>query len=400
MVEATVFDSAPRPNLVTPLLLMSWLPPAFLGEARFLGIAVALTLAWELRPRRAPKRVHLACRGGVVDVPGVGSIRARDLVGATTCRHEDGVSLMLNHKRRKRRPIILDLPNEDALASVCRSLGIGHNGFGYVDFALRAPIGDSLRRLSALVGIPLAIGLLAQNPSGQLAVGAFLAVALAIWLTAVLATWLGPPPTVRMTSGGAFLPFRAGARFVPFQAMERIDSNQAGLALTLATPRGPVEQRVKVTAARWMPTGPSPAEVGHVVEQLRAASDRAHGRYAPKHEPEALAAMLSRGQSESLRDWLARLDTIGVGGVGAYRATAADTAELWSLLEDPEAPPNVRAAAAHLLARADPTELRVRVSDVLAAVRDKDARKRIAALVDEEAFEEEEQREARRKAHG
>src|SRR5271155_2945882 len=102
----------------------------------FLGSLAAL-LAWDARPRRRASEASIECRAGSLRIRGVGKIRARDLIGATTARHDGRVSLMLAHKRRKHTPIILDLPDEAALALISKSLGIGFHGFGEVGVALQ-----------------------------------------------------------------------------------------------------------------------------------------------------------------------------------------------------------------------------------------------------------------------
>jgi len=116
--------------------------------------------------------------------------------------------------------------------------------------------------------------------------------------------------------------------------------------------------------------------------QIRAASDRAHGKFRTKSAPEALANRLARKENESDADWYARLDTLTISA--GYRALSADPAEIWTLFEDPEAPADVRAGAARVLRRIDKDTLRVRVKDVLATVRDKETRVRIADSIEEE----------------
>ena len=394
MVEATVFDSAPRPNVITPLLLMSLVPAAIVSPA-FFGVCLGLMLAWELRPRRRPRHTKLRCRPGVVRVPGVGSIRARDLVGATTCRHGTGVSLMLAHKRRQRRPIVIDLPSEDALLTVCRSLGIGHHGFGYVDVATRAPVGSAFRFWSALASLVLTIVVFAGG-AATTELAPFLSLALLGWVVAALATLGNQPPTLRLTSGGAFLPLPFGSTFVPFRDMERVELGRQALTFQHASPNGLTAQSVLVAPSRWSAHGPSRPELEHTAEQLRAAVDRAHGNYALKEQPEALASLLARGSHERLRDWHARLDTIGVGA-GGYRATRRRRPRALDAPRGSRGTRDVRGAAARILARSDPEQLRVRVADVLAAVREQHERRRIAATIDEELLAEEEEREAHKR---
>jgi len=141
--------------------------------------------------------------------------------------------------------------------------------------------------------------------------------------------------------------------------------------------------RLPIRAVKHARHGMTREELEHLTAQLRAASDRAHGRFRTKTAPEALASRLARNDGEKDADWHARLDTLAMGG-GGYRALAVDPAELWALLEDPEAPADVRAGAARVLRRIDKDILRVRVKDVLATVREPETRARIADSIEEE----------------
>ena len=127
-VPATVFDSArPHPLVVAVLLggcgasaVLGLLAGSSFALMLFLGLLAAL-FVWDLRPRRGPRETLIECRAGSVRARGLGTIRARDLIGATTAKHGGRVSLMLAHRRRKQTPIILDLPDEAALARVTSS---------------------------------------------------------------------------------------------------------------------------------------------------------------------------------------------------------------------------------------------------------------------------------------
>ncbi len=383
-IEATVFDSAP-PSVITPVVMgisgaMTVL--AYVGSSWALfGVAFALLLAWDLRPRRGPKHAMLSCRAGAIRVPGRGLIRARDVRGATTARVGDRVALALAHRRRRRTPIIIDVADDAALAAVCKSLGIGHNGFGEIELVAQPTNFERLRApLNALALLDIAFMFVPDTlpVAGALAFPLFAAFAFFTVLRIVT-----PTPTITLTSGGIFVPLPLRT-FVPFHVIEEVRAEPDKLVLRLRTSEGVVVRSVpiKTSGSRAACT---PAALAHLVAQMRDAVDRAHGKFAFKPEP-TLASQLERAENEPLGDWRARIDTLGLGAAG-YRATTIDAAELWTLLEDPEAKPDVRSAAARILARLDRNALRVRVADVLATVRDDDVRARIAESLEAEEDE-------------
>ncbi len=136
-----------------------------------------------------------------------------------------------------------------------------------------------------------------------------------------------------------------------------------------------------------------------VIAQVLSAAQRAQGNAAPKPEIETRVDIL-RKNGENARNWLARLDmaaqTLDASG---YRGNSLEEKDLWVILEDPDAEPEMRAAAARVLARARP-HARVRIDGAIAAVRDEAVEKRLriavtadpqhagAELVELEALEE------------
>ena len=324
--------------------------------------------------------------------PGTGLIRARDLEGATTARVGDRVALVLSHRRRRRAPIILDLAGRSRVGPVRKSLGIGHHGFGHVDFeAYPSRLAGASRVLCAMA-ILAALAMLIPNvaviATGLIALFVLLSAIAVVAFTSVAM----PPAFVRITSGGVFFPT---GLFVPFQVIEDVQLLAGHFAFQVRTDRGVTELKLPVRAVRFERRGATRDELEHMAAQIRAAADRAHGKFALKSEPEALASQLARGKDESDSSWHARLDTIAIGQAG-YRALSAEPTELWALLEDPEAHSDVRAGAARVLRRVDKDALRVRVAEVLATVRDKETRTRIADSIEEE---EEPQPDSQSAAH-
>ncbi len=383
-IEVTVFDPAPPAPLFTALGVMlgatALLSVLVAGPTPLFALCLAAIFAYDLRPRRRAKKTRVTCNAGSVRVPGRGLIRTRDIVGATTARVGARVALAIAHRRRGRTPLVLDLPDEAALASVCKSLGIGHNGFGQIDFITEPALHERARYLiDAIAAVTLALSVVSGSSFGGIAVIAVLAA-----IVVALVRFTSPPPFVRLTSAGVFVP-RAGSTFLPFHLIEDVVLDAKELTFHLESGADSVAHAVRVRTSRWSRQSCSRGELEQLVAQIRAAVDRAHGKFVFKPEP-TLAAQLERGERESIAEWRARIDTMGVGAVG-YRATTIDAAELWLILEDPEAKADARAGAARILARLDRKALRVRVADVLATVRDDLVRARIADSIDEDEGE-------------
>ena len=381
-LTARVFDSTRRSR---------WLVAAGAsvfagGLALFLAgawgglVAAALGLTtifgWIARTRRRPRERRVVCKPGSIHA-GNGLIRARDLEGATTARVNDRIARVLAPKRRRHQPIILELADESALAAVSKSLGIGHHGFGHIQFSTQPTQAETVMRVLSAIAAFAVVGLFFESAL-PFAILTLVFAACALGLTVLVAQTF-PPPFASILSGGVYLPT---GLFVPFDVIEDVRLTPYAIAFRVRADHGSHELALPVRFATHARHGPTIEELEHIVAQIRAAVDRAHGRFTLKSAPEALAAQLARGKGESDADWHARLDTLGVGAAG-YRALSAEPAELWALLEDPEAPADVRSGAARVLRRIDKNALKVRVAAVLAAVRDDETRARIADSIDE-----------------
>lgn len=97
-------------------------------------------------------------------------------------------------------------------------------------------------------------------------------------------------------------------------------------------------------------------------------------------------APLARRDAEDCRAWLQRIDAMAAAfdESGGYRGGGVESADLWRALEDPDAPPALRAAAARMLARIAPDEASVRIGDALAVERDGATRARIRVALEED----------------
>jgi hypothetical protein len=87
---------------------------------------------------------------------------------------------------------------------------------------------------------------------------------------------------------------------------------------------------------------------------------------------------------EAARSWLARLDVAAqtVGNAG-YRGGQIEEQDLWTILEDPDAEVEMRAAAARVLKDRSP-DARVRVDTIVGAVRQDSAQKRIRIALEDD----------------
>ncbi len=101
--------------------------------------------------------------------------------------------------------------------------------------------------------------------------------------------------------------------------------------------------------------------------------------------PDWAVAPLARGEAEDCRAWLQRIDAMAAAfGESGYRGAGVESADLWRALENPDAPPALRAAAARMLARIAPDEASVRIGDAVAVERDGATRARIRIALEED----------------
>lgn len=376
------------PRTASPLLLAPLVLSALV--AIFTGLVV------DRRHRQVEAELELL-PGRVVVRDAAGSERttleARSIVGATTARLEGGVSLVLAQQPARSRPTVLRLANEADADAVRRALGIGPGGFGSLQWSAgrsRMYWARVFFRVTwrALVAFTVILGVLGLGVLGptiiQLACYAGMA-ALGMRLTQG-----NDPPFVQVSSDGVVGHVRdvSGGwvpRRVPFDAIRSVAAKGASLVLDCAPPHGHVE--LAMARPDGM-IGIDDEERAHIVAQIQAASERV--RQPSQHEEKASRLeFLRRGEHESWQVWLARLDALAQSLKGAhnYRALALDEADLWSALETPEVEPELRTAAARVLARAEEPETRQRIETTLAAERDPAALKQIRVALEPDAEE-------------
>ena len=355
---------------------------AFLGAALLVGA--------RLVPRgRALRKARFELGAGVVRVRGAGTrncvLRASDITGATTAHGNGKFRLTLAHLSRP-GPITLEVRTLEELRDLCRTLGIGHHGYGHIEWEAFATLGhviESLLRLvSAAAFLAWPVAILADNEDMMVLAGL---TAFGAALTAGLFTVFrvgAARNVVTMHRGGLY--YGGGHTFehLDYPSIEGVMVDERHVVLRVKKPDGGFALK-KIEAAKSFlaPEGISAAEREILIELLTAAADRAHGRALPKDEVSETIEPLRRRHGEHAAPWLARVDAMASSLGGGYRGSTFSRADLWHALEDPEADPDLRAAAARVLARVAPDELKVRVGTVLESEHDEKTRIRIASVV-------------------
>jgi hypothetical protein len=395
MVHARVCDPlGPRwlrsvgPALAIALITLPPILPVPGFDARFRIalslVGVALLFARRLlrvRPRTRDASVRI--EAGAVEIRNAGllnqRVRALDVVGASTARAGTGADggrgavLAIVRRKSRERPLLLDFANDADIDTVRRALGLGHFGFGEIAWPAqeqRIPVQGSL--VLAFAWLVIAAAAAADAPL----IGLELAlVVLPATVVAVLVSCLsdGRRPIVALTDAGVVTNSVISGVLRYDQVIDaRADACGVVLATQAAT--------VTIPMAKSLPE-----EREHLVAQILSAAARARGEGpAPPTLPASLARLAPNGETQ--RAWLARVDAAAasVGAAGAYRAVDLNSRDLWSSLENPDAPPRLRAAAARILARIAPDEARTRVSLVVAADRSSYARACIRVALEDD----------------
>lgn len=391
LLRAKIIDSEVRPTL--------WIVP-FMASSR-------------LRDR-PPEHATLECGPGYVDAKTAATkavrILAKDIVGATTAEVGSGVLLTLQVRGRE-QPLTFELGSDEDADSVRRALGIGHDGYGTVGWRTTADSQVREARVMQLLALLCAAAIAAcviviVGSDASLEV---LQSLLPLAANLLILLWLGArsalklrraAPTTHGEAASAMSTVVMSSTFVrlmtprgwftlPYEAIQGIEVREdsvpsRGASLDIRVP--PPHGTVSVLCAPRTKGGLLAADREVLVRQLHAASARARGLAKQKRSLDDRLGRLRRG-SETRRAWLARLDATGQmlsSGVG-YRSDSPDVNDLWTLLEDPDAEPELRVAAARML-RHTP-DARVRIDEAALTVRDEptEQRIRVALLEDIDA---------------
>jgi hypothetical protein len=339
------------------------------------------------------------------------TIRARDVVAASTARTPGGVALTLVTRWRGRRPLTFEVANEEEAAAVRRALGIGHHGFGEIGLpadVLLASTAERFVRAVSGVGTLAALAVLFSPPWppdwANRIISAFplftyaVVPFIVVMMFAIRRRTLG----AGLVLAGGFVRIREqrGWRQVAYADIRAVYADDRGIRLAMN--EGP-DVAIPARSGRWSRDRPSRNEIDVAAAQIVSALQRARGQGELAPTVPLRVCDLAKTESDA-HAWLARLDATAasIGSDAGYRGAAFDESDLWETVDSADAPPELRAAAARVLLRAIGDRARTKLDEILPRVRvDDDARKiRIALDEDTErasaAWESVERRESRR----
>ena len=369
---------------VLPLAAMAVALPMS-GTAR--AVVMLLGLAWLavgriLVPRLRPRSCSIAVEPGAIRVTKAGAVSQRVAAAqvraaSTSEMPGDAWSLALVRHEEGDPPLWLELESKQDLDQVRRALGIGHTGFG----ALRWPPerGGFHNMPTAADGVA-ALGWLAiVAAEGLGATEVALAIALPIVpLTLVAMVMATTSRTgqhrVLLAAPGVHVTVEGRGALLPWDTI--VDAKVEGTRLAIETRAG----RRLIPMRRALP-----GERDHLAAQIRSGAGRARGEGPLPPELPASVAVLSP-RDEGRRAWLERLDATAASlsqGDG-YRQTSVEARDLWTVMESPDAPPSLRAAAARILARVAPEEAGDRIAKALAMEHDHATRQCIRVALEED----------------
>jgi hypothetical protein len=365
----------------------------------FLGPIVAfvnLYLPWRFRPR--PCEVVLMPGAVRIREAGVFSqtLRARSVNALSVARTDRGPwglgrsrgasaeqraptwSVAIQPPLRGGVPLVLDLATEADARRIREVLGVGRQGYGYLAFTTaprRVPTLEYAGQFCLLMIILLGLGLTTAGGPGLMAL-----------VVAAALPFLRPPMTGRKVffdSEQVRVPDGAGWRDIAYREIARVERLPYHIAFELHS--GEVVA-VPFTPARWTLDGMTLDEADHVVAQLECAARRAQDGWG-NDEDDVLSRLAALRQGRLLaRDWITRLDTCAqmMRRGGGYRGPTFEQHDLWTVLESPDADPELRGAAARILLRIAP-QARVRVDAAVASMRDEGEVKRVRILLEPDA---------------
>ena len=353
-------------------------------------------------PRLQPREVEVRLGGGELRLVGGARsqrLRARDVIGASTARVSHGVALTLA-RRDRQTPTTLVFASEAELERAREALGVGHGGLGAVAWPLVPGAAHTSAPTARAIAASLSLAALVAALAGSttLAGVALFFATFPAFFGVVWAALRGSSQTVELGARGVTLRGYQHSQ-VPYAAISGVA--RTGGMFELGVHGGTLRARHRVGALAG--AGVDDAEFEILSAQLAACVGRASGLGPQKPEATTRIDTLRRGH-ESARDWLARVDmAASLLAQPGYRGGTIDREDLWLTLRDPEAAEDLRAAAGRVLVRVETEpDVRARVSDIVAAVREGDAQQRLRVAIfpeldpHAEELEQLEQRAAKR----
>lgn len=328
------------------------------------AVGAALGFAGRYLPvRRRGGTYRATLTAGAVRLSGVVPevVRSRQVLGAALLDADEGTSeILLSLKGRG--AMRLRAAPKDAMR-LLHALNVPAAGKGEVDVTLAPQMLDFIEMVLRVVTASLFLVTLVIRDGDvlfALAIPQFIALLASLSLMA--AVRMVARPTLSISPDAVAVRTWEKRESLPRADISDVEVGDHELVLRRAG-RPPV----RVGFRRPFGIGVDPA--------LAQRLSRALPRAASPRDVEVLA----RGDAD-LRGWLTRLDRLGGESGAAYRGEAPTDAELWTVLESPDYEPDLRGAAARVLGKRAPDELRVRIAPVLEAIGDAEVRKRVEVV--------------------
>lgn len=381
--------------LLTVVALFGGLPWAAIGVLLALAVISSSALALIPLRQKEPVPATLTLGPGYVRVKATRLrspvLRAREITGASTAKTASGYALTLARTDRD-TPTTIEVPTEAEVDRLRLALGVGHGGHGSLSWwttptsAQRSAFGGRIASALAMLAV-LASVAWASAFGGEATIVAvlvslvgFFAIPLGLLLSA-LGVARGTYPDIQMTAAGIRLMTTRGPFVLPYAYYAGFEHEGDMLAFKVPEPWGVARVPLAAPIRGSGLTGP---DIEMLRVQLEGAALRARGYGRSKEEVAGRVETLRRGR-ESARDWLARLDVVGqtLTTGGGYRGQSMDAEDLWTVLEDPDAEPELRTAAARVLRHLADAQVRVRIDAAAAAIRDEATNRRVRIAADE-----------------
>lgn len=339
--------------------------------------------------QRRVRPAELVTGPGFVEIKNAGTrsqrIEARSIVGGTTTRTATGILFTLAHAGRD-QPMTIEVESDADADAVRHALGIGHGGFGSVGWrtvpSSAAKTGFWGRLITFAIGTTIAAAgfLISHEAAGivGLMLGQFAFLSFILSLVGFFGR--SAPPSIVMAADGLRVQSKQGWFTIPYDHVLAIEQVGGVLRLTVPPPYHSVDIE---TSGSFMGASLGPDDREALIKQIMSASARARGLGTSKNDVTGRVDILRRN-GENPREWLARLDMAGrmlESSPAGYRGHTLDTEDLWSVLEDPEADADLRAAAARVLRHSHKPETRTRIDAAVAAVHDDATSRRLRIAI-------------------
>jgi hypothetical protein len=318
------------------------------------------------------------------------TLRARSINALSVVRTERGImgargsaaptsAVAIQRPLRGGVPLVLDVATDADARRIREVLGVGRQGYGYLAFTTaprRVPTLEYAGQFCLLMIILCGLGL--TTAGGPLLMAVVVAAAL---------PFMRPPMTGRKIFFDAEqvrVPDGPGWRDIAYREIARVVRLPYNLTLVLHTGETIV---VPFATTRWTLEGMTSEEADHVAAQLECAARRAEVGWTNDDDEDALSRLSALRQGRLLaRDWITRLDTCAqmMRRGGGYRGPAFEEHDLFSVVESPDADPELRGAAARILLRVAP-HARTRVDAAVASMRDEGEIERVRILLEPDA---------------